>query len=297
MQRSFRLTALGLAAVMVSGAALVATGQQEERQERRQRAEQQAAEGERAGQRQEGHVGHAHACMLSEQDIAACFILDNQGQVALAEFAMEHSQNEDVKQFAQQMVQEHTECISKLQQFAGPVGASLTTRPQVRGQSEEGNDNPRQRRETEDQNEQEGDRPRAEREEDQPERPAAENQAEGRRQSRQAAAAGHGEGIDLIAYKQEIGQKCLESTKKMLVEQQGADFDKAYLAQQCMAHMHMADVLEVTAQHVSPEFKELVMAGHKTTMEHLEHCQTLCKQLEGASGSINTAERDANRPE
>jgi len=294
MRRSFGLTAVGLAAVMVSGAALVATGQQEERQqERRQRAEQQGQDGERAGRRQPGQAGHAHACLLTEQHIAACFILDNQGQVALAEFALEHSQNEEVKQFAQQMVQEHTECISKLQQFAGPVGASLTTRPQVRGQSEEGNDNPRQRRQSEEQNEQEGDRPRAERDEDQ-ERPAAENQAEGRRPSRQA---GHGEGIDLIAYKQEIGQKCLESTKKMLGEKQGADFDKAYIAQQCMAHMHMADVLEVTAQHASPEFKELVMAGHKTTMQHLEHCQTLCKQLEGASGSINTAERDANRPE
>ena len=153
MQRSFRLSAISLAAVMVSGAALVATGQQEEQQqERRPRAEQQDQDRERAGQRQQGQADQAGGeCQLTEQHLAACLIIDNQGQVALAEFAQEQSQNDEVKQFAQQMVQEHTECISKLQQFAGPIGASLTARRQVRGQTDEESDNPRQRREQEEQ--------------------------------------------------------------------------------------------------------------------------------------------------
>ena len=83
----------------------------------------------------------------------------------------------------------------------------------------------------------------------------------------------------------------------MLGEKQGADFDKAYIAQQCMALMHMIDMLEVTAQHASPEFKEVLMEGRKTTQQHLEHCKTLHKQLEGSSGNTHTAEREESRPE
>ena len=288
MQRSFGLTAVGLAAAVVSAAALVATGQQAERQQdRSQRAEQQQQDGERAGQRQQGQAGQSAECNLSEHHIAACLIIENQGEIELATFAGEQSQNEEVKQLAQKLIEDHTEYVSQLQQFAGPLGAKITARSEVRGQSEEGDENPRQDREEQDgERQQQGERSRTERQA--ADRPTGE---------RQAADSSQGKGVELIQFKQEVGEKCLESTKEMLGEKQGADFDKAFVAQQCMAHMQMIDVLEVSAQHASPEFKEVLMAGRKTAQQHLEHCKTLHKQLEGQSRSARTEEPEENRPE
>jgi len=60
----------------------------------------------------------------ADQELAACLIIDNQSEVDAGKFALAHSQNQEVKQFAQQMVDQHGQMIQKLQPFAGAQAAA-----------------------------------------------------------------------------------------------------------------------------------------------------------------------------
>jgi predicted outer membrane protein len=51
--------------------------------------------------------------------IAACLLDHNKAEVELAKMAVEHSKNDEVKQFAEQMVKDHSQMVDKLQQFVG----------------------------------------------------------------------------------------------------------------------------------------------------------------------------------
>jgi predicted outer membrane protein len=52
--------------------------------------------------------------------LAACLLLGNQKEIAISKFAMEHAQNQKVKQFAQQMIASHSKDAAELQKFVGP---------------------------------------------------------------------------------------------------------------------------------------------------------------------------------
>jgi putative membrane protein len=77
------------------------------------------------GQVRVGYRGQPNARMpsLTDWQIAEWISVDNQGEVALAEIAEQHASDKDVKQFAQQMVDEHTEFLQKLQRLTGVGGA------------------------------------------------------------------------------------------------------------------------------------------------------------------------------
>jgi predicted outer membrane protein len=59
----------------------------------------------------------------ADSQLAACLIVDNQGEIALGKLAEQKSKDNDVKQFAQQMVKEHTDFMQKLERFATEQGA------------------------------------------------------------------------------------------------------------------------------------------------------------------------------
>jgi predicted outer membrane protein len=52
--------------------------------------------------------------------LAACLLLGSQKEIAISKFAMQHAKNEQVKQFAQQMIAAHSKDAGELQKFVGP---------------------------------------------------------------------------------------------------------------------------------------------------------------------------------
>lgn len=52
--------------------------------------------------------------------LAACLLLGSQQEIALSKFALQHAKNEQVKQFAQQMIADHSKGVAELQKFVGP---------------------------------------------------------------------------------------------------------------------------------------------------------------------------------
>ena len=64
----------------------------------------------------------------------------------------------------------------------------------------------------------------------------------------------------------------------MLSEHKGADFDKAYLGQQIVAHQEMHDKLTVLRNHASSELQQDIEKQLTSTEEHLEHVKKLMDQ-------------------
>jgi predicted outer membrane protein len=54
----------------------------------------------------------------ADSQLAGCLIVDNQGEIALGKLAEQKTQNNEVKQFAQMMVKDHTDFMQKLERFA-----------------------------------------------------------------------------------------------------------------------------------------------------------------------------------
>jgi predicted outer membrane protein len=63
-----------------------------------------------------------------DQFLAACLLAKNKAEIELSQLAAQQSDNEQVKQFAQQMVEDHQKMTQQLQQIAGSdaAGASST---------------------------------------------------------------------------------------------------------------------------------------------------------------------------
>lgn len=207
----------------------------------------------------------------ADSQLAACLIIDNEGEVAAGQFAQQRSQNEDVKRFAQTMIEQHTQLIGKLQQFAGGMGSghnpgtrsTTPTRPGAASQPAAGG--------------QLGADPGV------PQTGVAAAQT----QSREAHDVGNpadgrrGQGgLDFIAIKRELAAACKQTMERELGQKQGAEFDKCYMGQQVMAHLHAIDAMRVARNHSSPELQHVLDEGIRTAETHLQHAKELAKRTE-----------------
>lgn len=167
-----------------------------------------------------------------DQQIAACALLTNQEQVALAKFAAEKAEHADVKKFAQMLVEQHQQAVSKIEQAVPQLASMKLTLRNAEGDAQ----------------------------------PAADDQQAGA-MDRQLQMA------------RQIKEECLAITKKALSEKQGADFDKAFVGQQVMAHMGMLAGIKGSEPFVSPQMKPWLQECMKTTEEHLTKAKELMEKV------------------
>lgn len=221
------------------------------------------------GQSQRRSEGQQSSQSTSQADgqLAAALIIDNHKEIALAELASQEAQNEQVKEFAQKMIQDHRQFVQQLQRFATAAGIpeeQLTLEGGTTG--ERGRSATRQRD------------PQAEaqrsREEEQSTRRAARPAELGERSQ---------QGVDFVRLKHELAQQNVQSLRQELQEKSGSEFDQCYMFGQVMAHMHMADALKVFSQHASPQLQETLQKGLQTTQQHLAQAKQISQQLERSS--------------
>jgi len=85
---------------------------------RRSEATERQEETTRGSQRVgAGQQGHAEQMQSLDAFIAAGLIIDNQEEIELNRAAMDKIQNEQAKQYAQKMIEEHTKVVQQLQQI------------------------------------------------------------------------------------------------------------------------------------------------------------------------------------
>jgi len=229
----------------------------------RQEQTRRAGEFNENGQTQyrAGYRGQAVQGMtsLTDRQIVEWLEVDNQNEIALAEIAEERASDSDVKKFARQMVDEHTEFLQKLNRT---IGNSQIGQPQQQpGQQQIG----QQRRQ-------------------QPQQ--AGQFAQGRSQQ---------QGLDLVALKHQLGEQCRQSASRELQQKSGAEFDKCYIGMQLGMHMQMLDTLKVFSRYASPELDQLIEKGEETTQSHLDHAKKIIASLEGQSDASSRSARRQTR--
>jgi predicted outer membrane protein len=198
----------------------------------------------------------------ADAQLAACLIVDNQGEIALGKLSQQRAKDKDVKAFGEKMVKDHTDFMQQLERFAGagddrsisPAGGRTKDEIAV-----------------------------------QPATPGATDRA---LPGATAQPIGS-QGLNFVALKQQIGQKCLELVQRDLEEKEGSQFDKCYIGGQIGEHMHVLATLEVVRNQASPELAAVLDKGIETTKSHLEHAQKIMKALD--QQSTETARRDSSK--
>jgi len=225
-----------------------------------------------AGQGQRGQLG--------DQGIVRWIAAGNEAEIRVNEAAQQKAQNEQVKQFAQKMVDEHTKLGQQLQQATGQSGqqgasgegASRATAGTATGETQERT----ARRVAADAADDAREEAENAVEEDAPGRAANRDR---NREGRQAGGM-RGGNSPFLAFHEEIKRQCAESTIQALNEKQGAEFDHAFIHQQIVEHMGMLDTLKVAEQHASPDLKKALQQARQHTQQHLEQAKQIAMQLD-----------------
>lgn len=232
----------------------------EERQENRDVRQADRQFGERIVNRIGTEVDNM-ATKSMDQFIATCLLIGNQEEVALAKEGVSRAQNENVKQFAQMLVDDHQKAIQKLQQHAKQgislEGASVDVTASSNAQNNQiaANQSPTAQ-------------------------PYTANRVDIDRN-----LAGAGALDQVLKLHQQAAQECLSMTKALMQEKQGAEFDKAFAGSQIGAHVGMLAKLKASQQHASPELAAILQESEQTVQKHLDHAKQLCQELEGMHAS------------
>lgn len=207
------------------------------------RTANEGRQGDRAGQRGQRQDRGTQGFRLDQQ-IAGCLLLGNQSEIALAEFAQQKCKNQQCKDFAKMMIEQHRQAISKIEQAAPQVARKdLKLRNANLGGSQQ---------------------------QDGQESPSNANQQDGNLNPPMMLA-------------RQVKEECLAMTMKALGEKQGAEFDKAYITQQVMAHMAMLGELKGSEPFASEQLKPVIKDGMQMTEKHLQKAKDIMHQMKDGS--------------
>lgn len=203
--------------------------------------------------------------------LATCVAIDNQEEIAIARFAEKKLHNKDAQKFARMLIEDHSSFVKKLEQYAPEATQEGFLTEGRSGRETAAKDAFDAKREAKAQ-------PRV----TQPNQAEQRNQA-GQVQTRTAAKPNLDQAgampIDFLQLHKELAQQCLDDTQQMLSEKKENEFDECFIGLQIAKHAAMKSKLEVLQRHASGELRDLLAQGQKTTESHLEHAQTIMKDL------------------
>jgi len=307
-------TLSAIAILGVSGLVVVAAPPKTETQTNKvQKTQERNATTNRAGENTTNTAGQRTEWRSDDHMIASCVAIDNQEEVAVARFAQKKLQSSQAKHFAQMLIDDHTDFLKKLKEFAPEATGDgfITEGRQNRENASRDNSS------RENATEQAADRNNAiERET----RKAGELNTKGknantatpnnnRNQQNQANTGAvqrttakpnlnneqGGMQIDMLQLHREIAQQCLSDTEEMLNEKDGEHFDECFIGLQIAKHASMKSKLEVFERHASGELKDLLAKGLKTTKSHLKEAEDVIHKLTNSDDSSSKSSRKSNR--
>jgi predicted outer membrane protein len=213
--------------------------------------------------------------------LANCLLIKNQGEVKINQFAQQHAQNPEVKEFAQQMVKDHQQFVGQLQKLAAAEGApTLGATPS--------SDFERSTTDTTTLPGSPGARAKVSATDSTTATPSTTNESSSTTDRSTGAASGALS--QLVEIDRKINDKVGQATQEELQQKSGAEFDECYLGAQIGAHIHMQAALEVLAQESQGQLKQVAEQARPIVQEHLDRAKELAKQMK-SSGSARQAER------
>jgi len=212
---------------------------------------------------------------IADQVLITWLTVDNENEVAFARIALQKAQSAEVKQFAQQMIDDHSKMVQKLNGMSGTgraVGDARTGETPRAGEDRTGGTRP-------------GDTPRPS---------GATREATAGRDTNPAADASGGRvmgstgSFDHERLIRDLGRKCQDSHTKMLQEKQGSEFDRCYMGMAVAAHVGAVDKLEVFRSHASPTLRPMLDEALPVVRQHLQHAKELAKKTDDAKTAMGT---------
>jgi predicted outer membrane protein len=208
-------------------------------------------------------VGQSSEAQYLTEYFADQLMLANHSEIELAKIAQERSTNNEVKQFAKMLIDDHTQLDAKLKQAAPKAAETFAENRRVATDLGRIARNIRERvsdRVTD-----------------------RETPAVDRVQTRTAARE-LGEQLALTRLCQinhAAARNHQELSKRLLEKYQGQDFDMAFLGMQIGAHGWLLSELQALNGVGTPEFQEIVGSATQSVQHHLEQAKALSKKLEG----------------
>jgi predicted outer membrane protein len=263
--------AAALLAVGLSGRALAQRNDPNARNDQQNNASRQTADRTGAEGQKEGKIDQ----MIADQLLAM-----STGEAQLANFALQRTQNEAVRQFAQMMIQDHNKLNTELEKFASPdLVKSLGEAGRQAGQPGQPGQLPQPGATA---TTQPGATPTTQ--------PAATQPGE---RNTADVAGGSSGGNEHVQICEDISKQIGAGVVKELGQYQGSDFDRAYAGQQFWGHVTFIGVAKGAENHVSADLKQVLNQGATTAEQHLEHCRRLIRDLSAnvARGNETTPRR------
>lgn len=260
--------------------------QDAQRLQQQQRQQQPTQQGDQ-NPRGVGQNRQAAAGMGLDSHVANCLMLGNQEEIVLLKMGSEKTENSEIKQAAEQMIQEHQQFIQQLQPHASIQAMELNKWLSAEG---DGTDRERNR----DQASATG-------------ATSAPGQATilpGQRRGTpaqvvsnpgQTGQSGDDLTMQLMELEKKVAKECIRLNKEAMQDKQGAEFDKAFLASQVSAHMGMLAKLNASEEAVSGELQQLIKKGQETTKQHKEKLVSLMKEMKDDSNTNEDSRANTNR--
>jgi len=199
-----------------------------------------------------------------DKHIAACMLLSNQKEVALAEFALTRIQDPEVKEFAEKMVADHTAAAKKIQSQV-PELANINIEAAGAGtpRGNQSNQPPSSPKATTDGT------------------PDAQTRdAQTRQPTTQQPSAG---GDQMMQLEVAAAEQCLKLAKETLSQCPANEFDKAFMSMQVLGHIEMLAKLTASEGFASSRFQGFVNESRQHTEQHLASAKEIQKDLTAAA--------------
>ncbi len=199
---------------------------------------------------------------------ATKLFLANHAEVEISQLAMKKASNEQVKQFAKMLVDEHKALNEKLTRF---VPASIVKQTRDMRQSQAEPTTPRDETTTSPLTEDVADA--------QP--PTGDPATDRTTVMRPEFETGSNEVLDKLCEISQVAcQNELTATREMLNKYSGHDFDMGYLGIQIACHTQLISELKAIDGVGNDEFQKLVRSATTSVEQHLTKAETLARQLE-----------------
>jgi hypothetical protein len=242
-----------------------------------------------------------------EGHAADCLILKNEEEIQILQSAQSKIQNDELKQAAQKMIQDHQQAIGKLQRFAmhrgqgagsqasagstgqgaaatsAQAGAATTAGATTRDPSGNTTGASGTRVAANDAN----------RGQSREARRVGTDAASGQDSTTAGGQMGDSSLANaLFQIAQREKEECLKLAQEDLNKHEGAKFDKALAGQQCAMHAGMlAKLRALESQQTSSEFSQLLKDLEQTTQQHKEHIDQILASLDKGSEKSESSQK------
>jgi hypothetical protein len=218
-----------------------------------------------------------------QEHIAKCLLLGKQAEVVMAEFAAQHAQSPEVKEYVQLLTKNSTSVVSELRQIAPPIMTTEQLADRVSKMRAEYS----ARRPSKNINPEMADDPQQSPMMNNPSPSPSAEPYTVMRPTDTASKPDHSKWDMFTTIQHKTVENCICMTEDELSQSPKEHFDQCFLYQQIGANIGMIAHLRAVEPYVSGNLKTIVTTSEKTAQNNLNQAKNLLKNLQNKTASTS----------